>query len=236
MSLHAIKVTYVEDDINLGMVVKDFLEMQSYKVQHFVSAEEMIKQEDSLTTDICILDIMLPGMDGYELAKYIRKQDSNIPIIFLSAKDQVQDKIEGLKLGADDYISKPFSTIELDLRIQNIIKRSTNAISSPTTLDIQLGNFRYKESELQISFPDITINLTKKENQLLSLFINNRDTIIKRDDILQRIWGSNNHQSSRSMDVYLSKLRKIFVHEPRIEIINYHGTGFKFDTSKLENQ
>ena len=237
MSSNSIRIIYVEDDLNLSMVVKDFLAMQNYIVYHFDNAEDLINSWDKLEADICLLDIMLPKMDGYELAKFIKKHDDNIPIIFLSAKNQVKDKIHGLEIGADDYITKPFSTLELDLRIKAIIKRVDKQIheTRQKVQKINLGNIIYDEKDFLIITPSKKFKLTKKENQLLKILIANKNNIVTRNILLEKIWGEVSHLSSRSMDVYISKIRKLLVEEPNIAIVNYHSTGFKFDTSKLDN-
>lgn len=230
-----IKVLYVEDDINLSSVVRDFLQMQSYDITHFTTAEDVIENWSKLEFDICLLDIMLPGMDGYSLARFIKQKNENIPIIFLSAKDQINDKIQGLKIGADDYLTKPFSTIELDLRIQAIIKRVKNNNSSTEENNkaiIKIGNFTYIENELVLKHKSEYFKLTKKENQLINYFFRNPNQLIKREELLKLIWGKIDHNNSRSMDVYINKVRKIISCDPNINITNYHGTGFKLETKQ----
>lgn len=235
MKQDEITILYVEDDINLSMVVKDFLEMQSYKLFHFTNAEDVIENWNNLEFDICLLDIMLPAMDGYGLARFIKQQDDKIPIIFLSAKDQINDKIQGLKIGADDYLSKPFNTTELDLRIQAIIKRvrlnKKDKNFGHNTI-IQIGDFIYIENELKLKYKSEIFNLTKKENQLINYFFRNPNLLIKREELLKLIWGKIDHNNSRSMDVYINKVRKIISCDPNINITNYHGTGFKLETKQ----
>jgi len=235
MNNNQVKIVYVEDDLNLSMVVKDFLLMQAYEVFHFESAEALISNWKNIDADICLLDVMLPGMDGYELAKYIKQRNEDLPIVFLSAKTQIKDKIQGLELGADDYITKPFSTLELDLRIKAIIKRASknNFDNSNTAIKMQFGDVIYDEKEFLIINPKGSHRLTKKENQLLKQLISNKNNIVKRDDLLNSIWGEVSYQNSRSMDVYISKIRKMIAPESKISIINYHSTGFKFDTTNL---
>jgi len=236
MSDNAIRIIYVEDDLNLSMVVKDFLIMQNYIVYHFDNAEDLIKNWNKLDADICLLDIMLPEMDGYNLAKFIKRNNENIPIIFLSAKNQIKDKIQGLEIGADDYITKPFSTLELDLRIKAIIKRVDKQLTDKNQDSLKqiFGSITYDGKEFLITTPKENIKLTKKENHLLKILIANKNNIVTRKELLETIWGEVSHQSSRSMDVYISKIRKMLTPEPNIEIVNYHSTGFKFDTSKLD--
>jgi DNA-binding response OmpR family regulator len=229
-----IKILYVEDDINLSSVVTDFLQMQSYAVYHYTNAEDVIKNWDGFSYDICLLDIMLPGMDGFGLSRFIKQQNENMPIIFLSAKDQINDKIQGLKIGADDYITKPFSTIELDLRIQAIIKRvqASGLSSEDKNAIIKIGDFRYIENDLKLIYNDEVFKLTKKENQLINYFFRNPNQLIKREELLKLIWGKIDHNNSRSMDVYINKVRKILSCDPKINIVNYHGTGFKLEISQ----
>jgi len=235
MKQDEITILYVEDDINLSMVVKDFLEMQSYKLIHFTNAEDVIEKWNDLEFDICLLDIMLTGMDGFGLARFIKQKNDEIPIIFLSAKDQINDKIQGLKIGADDYLSKPFSTIELDLRIQAIIKRAQlnkkDTDENQNTI-IQIGDFKYIENELKLKYNSEIFKLTKKENQLINYFFRNPNQLIKREELLKLIWGKIDHNNSRSMDVYINKVRKILSCDPDINITNYHGTGFKLETKQ----
>ncbi len=232
-----ITILYVEDDINLSMVVIDFLNMQSYKVSHYTNSEDVINNWENIKFDICLLDIMLPGMDGFGLARFMKQQDSDIPIIFLSAKDQINDKIEGLKIGADDYLSKPFSTIELDLRIQAIVKRVKASKSAQENNDnsIKIGDFEYIKNEMRLKYKTESFKLTKKENQLINYFFSNPNQLIKREELLKLIWGKVDHNNSRSMDVYINKVRKILSCSPNISIINYHGTGFKLDTTRISN-
>ncbi len=233
MDKSQIRILYVEDDLNLSMVVEDFLLMQGFQIQHFSNAEMVVKQWNQIQANICLLDIMLPQMDGFELAKFIRSKNPQIPIIFLSAKNQTKDKIQGLEIGADDYITKPFSTIELSLRIQAIMNRIPyeELESEKAKINISLGSINYQEAEMMLITPNESFTLTRKENQLIKKLIENRNEILKRDDLLTEIWGENNYQNSRSMDVYLSKIRKMIAIETRIAIVNYHGTGFKLETN-----
>jgi DNA-binding response OmpR family regulator len=229
MNSQSIHILYVEDDPNLSMVVVDFLHIHNYEVSHFLSAEKALSEWCN-DYDICVLDIMLPGMDGYELALKIRELNQNIPLIFLSAKSQTNDKIKGLELGADDYLCKPFSTIELDLRIKAILKRSLQNHPKIAPIEFKLGKIEYSANEMTLLSGNQLVVLTKKENELLKLLIANKNQIVSREQILMQIWGEVNKLNSRSMDVYLTKIRKHLSIEPQINILNYHGTGFKFDT------
>ena len=233
MSENSIDILYVEDDENLGFLVSEFLEMEGFNIHICQDGEAAIKAFMKHDFDLCLLDIMLPKMDGYTVAELIRSKNQQIPIIFLSAKSQEEDRIKGFMKGGDDYLTKPFSTEELKLRILALLRRSGYNTKSkkknrlPKT--VSLGKFKYDTVNMCIIDGDKEQRLTKKENELLKLLIANKNKILKRDDALLSVWGNNDHQNSRSMDVYITKLRKILKADPNISITNYHGTGFKIE-------
>ena len=233
MGKKTINILYVEDDNNLSMVVTDFLEMQGYSIHLCVDGEDALEAFKDNSFDLCLLDIMLPKMDGYTLAELIRHKNQQIPIIFLSAKSQEEDRIKGFMKGGDDYLTKPFSTEELSLRIQAILRRTqqspTPKKKSSLPKNIRLGNLRYNTENMTISDGNKEVRLTRKENALLQLLLVNKTKILKREDALLEIWGEINHYNSRSMDVYITKLRKIIKMDPNISISNFHGTGFKIE-------
>ncbi len=233
MGKKTINILYVEDDNNLSMVVTDFLEMQGYSIHLCVDGEDALEAFNDNSFDLCLLDIMLPKMDGYTLAELIRHKNQQIPIIFLSAKSQEEDRIKGFMKGGDDYLTKPFSTEELSLRIQAILRRTqqipTPKKKSSLPKNIRLGNLRYNTENMTISDGNKEVRLTRKENALLQLLLVNKTKILKREDALLEIWGEINHYNSRSMDVYITKLRKIIKMDPNISISNFHGTGFKIE-------
>lgn len=232
MSAKSIKILYVEDDENLSTVVSDFLEMQDFEVKLCKDGEEALRVFQKNIFNLCLLDIMLPKMDGYTLAENIRKRDSEVPIIFLSAKSQEEDRIKGFLKGGDDYLTKPFNTEELLLRIKAILRRTQAPKKSKTPKNIRIGNLKFNTENMSITDGTNSIRLTRKENELLKLLLQNKNKILKRNDALLQIWGEDNHYNSRSMDVYITKLRKILKMDPRISITNYHGTGFKLEISK----
>ena len=229
-------ILYVEDDQNLSMVVSDFLEMQDYNVYLCSNGEEALGAFLSNTFDLCLLDIMLPKMDGYTLAEKIREQNKQIPIIFLSAKSQEEDRIKAFMKGGDDYLTKPFSSEELKLRIQAILRRlqpeKVDKKKAKLPKTIRLGELKFNTINMSISDGEQEVRLTKKENELLILLLVNKSKILKREDALNSIWGDSSHYNSRSMDVYITKLRKILKMDPNISITNYHGTGFKIEVMK----
>ncbi len=233
MGTKSINILYVEDDENLSMLVTDFLEMQDYKIHLCSDGEEAMKAFMNNSFDLCLLDIMLPKMDGYTLAEQIRQRNDQIPIIFLSAKSQEEDRIKGFLKGGDDYLTKPFSTEELNLRIQAILRRSApkKVVKKEPKLPktVRIGKLRFNTVNMNITDGEQEVRLTRKETELLKLLLINKNKILKRDDALMTIWGNINHYNSRSMDVYITKLRKILKMDPSISITNYHGTGFKIE-------
>jgi DNA-binding response OmpR family regulator len=222
------KILYVEDDLNLGFVTQDNLELNGFKVYHCKDGQEALTAFGSQTFDLCVLDVMLPKLDGFELAKTIRKQNTDIPILFLTAKSLKSDKIEGLKLGGDDYITKPFSIEELILKIEIFLKRSkiVNPKSKPE--QFKLGKYAFDFSLLQLQIGEEIMTLTLKEAELLRLFALHPNEVLKRDYILKEVWGDDDYFSGRSMDVFISRLRGYLKQDKSIEIKNIHSVGFVF--------
>ncbi|VAX28879.1 Transcriptional regulatory protein rprY [hydrothermal vent metagenome] len=221
------KILLVEDDPNLGGLIKEFLIVKGYDVDLAQDGEEGLKKYNSEKFDICILDIMLPKMDGFTLAREIRSVDKMIPIIFLTAKSQHEDKIEGFKIGGDDYITKPFSMEELLYRIDAILRRVGNSEKDNSQHPVKIGKLEYDFNKRTLSFDGEKIKLTTKENELLNLLVMKRGETVSRSEALIKIWRSDNYFNSRSMDVYITKLRAHLKADNSIEIINVHGEGFK---------
>ncbi|NNF02749.1 MAG: response regulator transcription factor [Bacteroidia bacterium] len=226
--MEKINILLVEDDENLGMILKESLEYEGYSVEWKKDGEEGWKAFNKLHYDICLLDIMMPKKDGLTLAKEIRKVDQNIPLIFLTAKSMKEDKIEGFKSGGDDYITKPFSMEELLLRMEAILRRTkkTNAFNEGQA-KFNIGKFEFDPRMRQLNSNGDSQKLTTKESQLLRLLCIHENDILERDVALKTIWGDDNYFTGRSMDVYITKLRKYLKQDERIEIQNIHGTGFK---------
>ncbi len=217
---------YVEDDETLAFVTKDNLELQNYDITHCLDGEEALETFKKGTFDLCILDVMLPKMDGFELAKHIRQLNSEIPIIFLTAKSLKEDKIHGLKLGGDDYITKPFSIEELILKIEVFLKRSK--FSSPATnAIIQIGDYRFDYNNLSLIFDEEAKSLTQREADLLLFLTKKTNHVIKRGVILEAIWGEDDYFLGRSLDVFISRLRKYLKKDEKIKLENIHGVGFR---------
>ena len=220
------KILYVEDDETLSFITKDNLELNGYNVTHCEDGMSALECYRNKQFDICIFDVMLPKMDGFKIAKEIRKIDQNIPILFLTAKSMQEDRIYGLELGGDDYITKPFSIEELILRIEVFLKRK-NIISTPSGI-LKIGIFILDYSNLKLFNGDQLIkNLTQKECDLLKLLIENKTQTLKRQTILEKLWGENDYFLGRSMDVFISRLRKYLKEDSTIKIENVHGVGFR---------
>ena len=225
------KLLYVEDDESLSFLTKDNLELGGYIVHHVGDGKSGLEAFKENHFDLCILDVMLPEMDGFELGKHIRKIDPEIPIIFLTAKSQKENKLEGLRLGADDYITKPFSIEELILKIKIFLKRKhiTNVTDSDV---VKVGTYTYDHKNLSLALNGTSKNLTQKEGDLLHLLIKHKNNILKRSVILESLWGEDDYFLGRSMDVFISRLRKYLKEDTNIKLENIHGVGFRLNCTK----
>jgi DNA-binding response OmpR family regulator len=221
-------VLLVEDDAALSFIIKDNLEQNNYKVDVAGDGEKALELYSKGNYALILLDIMLPKLDGFSLAREIRKTDEQIPIIFLTARSMTEDKIAGLSIGGDDYVTKPFSMEELLLKIKIFLKRSAVSGNNQFTSEVSLGSYKFIEEELILRHPDYEKRLTLKEAELVKMFSVNINTVLSRDEILNSIWGSNDYFLGRSLDVFISRLRKYFSHDPKIKIVNLHGIGFRF--------
>ncbi len=223
------KILVVEDDPNLGYVIKDNLVLKGYEV---ILATDGSAAEDIFNAngfDLCIFDVMLPRKDGFTLAKEIRQKDDQVPILFLTAKSMVEDKLAGFQSGGDDFITKPFSLDELICRIEVFLKRSNGAAKADDEGIFTLGKFRFDPLRLTLKNHSSEKTLTQKEADVLKLLYRNRDRVLKREEILKSIWGDDDYFMGRSMDVFISKLRKYLRDDPDVQIVNYHGVGFRLE-------
>jgi len=218
-------IFYVEDDPTLAFLTIDYLE-QFYDITHFSDGDEAIKNFHKTAFDLCILDVMLPKKDGFEIAQEIRNSNAEIPILFLSAKSLKEDRIKGLKLGADDFLVKPFSLEELNLKIEVFLKRSQK---TPVAVikTFQIGSFEFYPNDYCLLKNKDKIHLTERESALLKLFLDNKNEVLKREKILTALWGDDDYFMGRSLDVFISRLRKIFKEEEHIRIENIPRIGFK---------
>lgn len=219
------KILLVEDDPNLGFVIKDNLEQQGYDVLWYQDGEVGWSGYQRDQPDVCLLDIMLPKMDGLSLASKIRVADRVVPIIFLTAKAMQEDKFAGFEIGADDYITKPFSVRELLYRIEVFVKRSQ--ILPASEQYIQLGGFQFDPESFKLFKQDEEIKLTRREAEILFFLYRRVNTIVKREELLIALWGEDDYFKGRSLDVFISKLRKYLADDPAVSIENIHGVGFK---------
>ena len=220
------KILYVEDDQTLAFLTKDNLE-SFYHVHHCEDGQKALELFLEQPFDLCLLDMMLPKLNGFELIKEIRLRDKQIPIIILSAKTLKEDRIKGLKLGADDYLVKPYSIEELVLKIKVFLGRPNKITNQIKDLTYKIGDFTFHPEKFTISSPNKTpIRLTEREVELLKLLIEHKDTVIKRSDILMKLWGDDDYYASRSLDVFISRLRKVFKQNPNIIIENIPRIGF----------
>lgn len=223
------KVLLAEDDADFASVLKQYLELHQYNITWTENGEEALAIFQTETFDICVFDVMMPKMDGFTLAEKIIKINPEIPFIFLTARKLKEDKIIGLKLGADDYIIKPFEADELVLRLNNILKRSKQKQTYFSAIDeLQIGTYLFDTKRLCLKNDSIIQQLTEKEAALIHFFYTYRNQMVKREQILKTIWGSDDFFSGRSMDVYISKIRKYFKNDNRISIESVRNIGIEF--------
>ena len=228
-----LKILLCEDDENLGMLLREYLQAKGYVAELCADGEAGFKAFLKAKFDICVLDVMMPKKDGYTLAQEIRAANADVPIIFLTAKTLKEDILEGFKIGADDYITKPFSMEELVFRIEAILRRTKGKKNKESTL-YHIGKFTFDTQKQLLMIGDEQRKLTTKENELLALVCSDANEILQRDFALKTIWIDDNYFNARSMDVYITKLRKHLKDDPQIEIINIHGKGYKLITPEEE--
>lgn len=221
------KILLVEDDPSLGFVIQDNLVMNGYEVTLCKDGDEGERTYANSSFDLCLLDVMLPKKDGFSLARSIRENNREIPILFLTAKAMTEDKLLGFQTGADDYITKPFSLEELLYRIEVFLRRSQS--KAPIETIFTVGQFQFDPFSFTLKHNDHEKTLTQKEAEVLKLLYKNRDRVLKREEILTHVWGDDDYFMGRSMDVFISKLRKYLKHDPDIQIVNYHGVGFRLE-------
>lgn len=217
------RILYVEDDTSLAFVTRDNLQLKGYDVTHCEDGMQALKTFRKGNFDLCVLDIMLPKMDGFELAQKIRMNDDHVPILFLTAKSMQEDKLHGLRLGADDYITKPFSIEELALKVQIFLKRKIVRAAEVLPTSFQIGTYHFDYADLKLGDQ----RLTQREADVLRLLALHSNEILKREIILKEIWGEDDYFHGRSLDVFISRLRKYLSDDPNVSIENIHSVGFK---------
>ena len=220
-------ILYVEDDPDLAFVTRENLQLKGYQITLCKSGTEALKVFNSSHFKLCILDVMLPQMDGFTLAKKIREQNEHIPIIFLTARSMMEDRVKGFSIGGDDYLTKPFSIEELILKIEVFLKRNKVTTDSKSSRGIfKLGNYTFDYFNMNLSIGDKVQRLTSREAELLNFLVQHPNEVIKKEEILKDVWDNDSYFNSRSLDVFISKLRKHLSADPKVKINNIHGIGF----------
>jgi DNA-binding response OmpR family regulator len=225
-------ILFAEDDASLAFMVKDTLEDEGYKVVHCADGQTAIDNFDKSKFDLCLLDIMMPNKDGYTVAKKIRQQTDVLPILFLSTKSQEEDKLKGYDTGADDYIAKPFSIPELLKKIEVFLRR-TKKMHSEVQEEYFIGDMIFSPTNLKITTPAETFSITQKEADLLRFLYEHKNKVIRRKEVLINVWGKDDFFLGRSMDVYMTKLRKYLKNDPHAVLETIHGIGFRFSVPEL---
>lgn len=224
----AVKVLLAEDDKNLGIILKAYLEAKGYPTELCTNGEEAMEMFLKIEFDFCIIDVMMPVKDGFTLAREIRRKNKTIPLIFLTAKSMQDDKLRGFEVGADDYITKPFSMEELLVRMQAILRRVESNRLPDTELKVyNIGNSQFNYTRQILKASDTEYRLTSKEAALLQVLCENVNEVVDRSMALRKVWDDDSFFSARSMDVYITKLRKYFRSDQSVQILNVHGVGFK---------
>ena len=221
------RIILAEDDSNLGTLLRNYLAAKNYDTTLFMSGRSALESFSAGMYDLCILDIMMPEMDGLALAKAIRNIEPSIPIVFLTAKNQEEDIIEGFRTGADDYITKPFSMEELLYRIEAIFRRTGVPVIRKDDDLYNIGEYLFDKKRQLLLFNDQKINLTTKESELLELLYRHKNELLERNYALRSIWIDDNYFNARSMDVYITRLRKYLKKDPSVKILNIHGRGYR---------
>lgn len=225
------KILLVEDDTNLGFVIADQLKSEGYGVVLCSNGQDGQIRFSEDTFHLCIFDVMMPKKDGFTLAREIRRINADVPILFLTAKSMTEDKVEGFKAGGDDYLTKPFSFEELSVRVKALLKR-VNIQDEPEEKILHLGEYVFDTENYTLKHSEFEKTLTKKEAMVLKILGKFKNQVVPRETILTSVWGQDDYFSGRSMDVFITKLRKYLSHDPNISIANIHGIGFKFEVKE----
>ena len=219
------KILLLEDDPNLGSMVQENLELRGFSVKRCMNGEEGMAEYHRQRYDLCLIDIMMPRKDGFSFARQVRETDQQTPLIFLTAKAMKEDRIEGFEIGADDYVTKPFSMEELVLRIQAVLKRTGSPVAQPHPTVFTFGKYSFDYERQMLRWDTVKKKLTTKEAGLLKLLCEHVNSTLPRELALKTIWGNDNYFNGRSMDVFISRLRTYLRHDPHVEIMNVHGVG-----------
>ncbi|MES2588583.1 MAG: response regulator transcription factor [Bacteroidota bacterium] len=226
------KILLAEDDTNLGFVISDQLKSEGFNVTLALDGAEAFQKFNQDKFHLCIFDVMMPKKDGFSLAKDIRNIDKEIPILFLTAKSMTEDKIEGFKVGGDDYLSKPFDFQELLMRIKALLKRVNISTDEIEEKKISIGAYTFDSENYKLSHPNFEKSLTKKEAQILAILCKFKNQVVSREIVMNAVWGQEDYFIGRSLDVFITKLRKYFSEDEKIQISNIHGIGFKLEIAE----
>jgi len=227
-----VKILLVEDDTSLGFVIADQLRSDGYHVTLCSDGADGFRRFNSEEFHLCIFDVMMPKKDGFSLARDVRKINEIIPILFLTAKSMTEDKVEGFKSGGDDYLTKPFSVEELQLRVSALLKRVNIVMKTAEEAIISVGEYNFDTLNFKLTHQRFEKTLTKKEAQILKILCKYKDQVVPRDVVLNAVWGQDDYFVGRSLDVFITKLRKYFKEDEQITISNIHGIGFKLEVKK----
>jgi len=229
MHKQRLNILLAEDDLNLGVLLVDYLETEGFDVKLCKDGELALKAFQSHRFDVCLLDVMMPKMDGFSLAKEIRLKDKKIPLIFITAKSLREDKLKGYALDADDYITKPFDEEELLWKIKAVIRRMPESETEKKTEIVLIGKYTFDFNNQSLTIDGTIKRITEKESDILNYLSNHRNNIIKREDLLKQLWGKNDYFFGRSLDVFITKMRKYLKDDPTVSIENVFGVGFIFN-------
>lgn len=232
MSKERLKILLAEDDLNLGVLLVDYLETEGFDVKLCKDGEMALRTFQSDQFDLCLLDVMMPKMDGFSLAKDIRLKDKNVPVLFITAKSLKEDKFKGYALGADDYITKPFDEEELLWKIKAVVRRIPEEKSESKTEIISVGKYLFNFTNQSLTLSGKTKRITEKESDILLYLSNRRNNLIKREEMLKDLWGENDYFLGRSLDVFITKIRKYLKEDPNVSIENVFGVGFIFNVGE----
>jgi DNA-binding response OmpR family regulator len=221
-------ILLAEDDENLRFVIQDNLELRGFRVESASNGREALEKFRLRKVDLCILDVMMPEMDGFALAQKIREQDAHVPVLFLTARGQKEDRLQGFRVGGDDYLTKPFSIEELLFRMEVFLKRPVVQGQQESEISYKTAGLEFFPAHLRIDSAEGSQSLTYKEAELLEMLFRNQGQVLRREDILMKIWGTDDYYKGRSLDVFVSRIRKFIQMDNSIEIQTVHGVGFKF--------
>jgi DNA-binding response OmpR family regulator len=229
-----LRILLAEDDLNLGVLLVDYLETEDFDVKLCKDGAVALKAFQAGSFDLCILDVMMPKMDGFSLAKEIRAKDREMPLIFITAKSLKEDKLKGYDLGADDYITKPFDEEELLWKIKAVIRRISGTEREVRTEAISMGKYTFDFSKQSLGIAGRIKRITEKESEILRYLYTHRNRLVKREDLLKEVWGENDYFFGRSLDVFITKIRKYLKEDPDLSVENVFGVGFIFNVPAKE--